>query len=468
MKDKAVRLWGGVLKKLKDRISDSDFSSWISNVTPYDIEDFSSEEDMFVVEVDSNFIRDKVEKEFKSMILEILNELYFDKNYIGFKINIKEKSKESRDSLSPSSSYDSVKSEPTQPSLTPYRDRSFSVDTAYNLNNRYIFSTFVVGKNNEFAHAAAEAVSKSPGKRYNPLFIYGGVGLGKTHLMHAIGNAVYEKDKSKRVYYCSSEQFTNDMINSLKNDKMVEFKEKYRNLDILLIDDIQFISGKESTQEEFFHTFNTLHNEGKQIVISSDRPPKEMDNIEKRLVSRFEWGLITDIQQPDYETRVAILKKKCELDEIEVSEEVLRYIAEAVNSNIRELEGALNRVVAKSSFSKKEITVELVEEMFYDVLKTRSKMITKEKIIKVVSEWYNISEEDMKSTKRKKEIAKARQVSMFLLRDTLQLPFMAIGEVFGGKDHTTVMHSVTKVEEDMKSNKYFAKEITNIKEKIMS
>lgn len=348
--------------------------------------------------------------------------------------------------------------------------KSFSIFSGEynNLNPKYIFETFIVGKSNEFANAASDAVARGAKAGYNPLFLHGGVGLGKTHLMHAIGNKILKKDGNKKVYYCSSEQFTNDLINSLKNDKMIEFREKYRKLDVLLIDDIQFIAGKDSTQEEFFHTFNELYNAGKQIILSSDRPPKEVDNLEKRLVSRFEWGLIADIQPPDYETRVAILKKKAELDNIDISEEVLRHIAETINSNIRELEGALNRIVARASLLKRTISIELVEEIFYDVIKSRSKIITKDKIISIISEHYNVSVEDIKSKKRKKDIAKARQIAMYFMRESLGMAFMAIGEVFGGKDHTTVMHSVSKVEADMKSNKYFAKDITSIKEKLSS
>ena len=451
MENNTADIWDRAKKVLKMQINDADFNTWILNMSPVDMDD-----NYFLFEVDNDFIKDRIDKTLKESILEAFKIVEPKINKIEIRVEQKKSTKEE------------FPAEKEKKHETEQRILSIFNGGYNNLNPKYVFDTFIVGKSNEFAHAASEAIARGAKERYNPLFMHGGVGLGKTHLMHAIGNRILKKDPSKKVFYCSSEHFTNDLINSLKNDRMVEFRDKYRKLDVLLIDDIQFIAGKDSTQEEFFHTFNELYNAGKHIILSSDRPPKEVDNLEKRLVSRFEWGLIADIQQPDYETRVAILKKKAETENLEISEEVLRYIAEAVNSNIRELEGALNRIVARASILKKEINVELVEELFYDIIKTKSKVITKEKIINVISEYYNIPLEEMKSTKRKKDIAKARQVAMYFLRDILQLPFMAIGEVFGGKDHTTVMHSVSKVEAEMKSNKYFNKDMISIKEKIVS
>jgi chromosomal replication initiator protein len=450
MENNTADIWERAKKVLKMQIDESDYLSWIQNMKPVDMDD-----NYFLFEVDNVFIKDRIDKNFKDDIIRAFE--IVDPRINKIEIRVEEKKVQKEESYN-----EKTKKEPEQRTLSIFNG-------GYNnLNAKYVFDTFIVGKSNEFAHAAAEAIARGAKERYNPLFMHGGVGLGKTHLMHAIGNRILKKDPSKKVFYCSSEHFTNDLINSLKNDRMVEFRDKYRKLDVLLIDDIQFIAGKDSTQEEFFHTFNELYNAGKHIILSSDRPPKEVDNLEKRLVSRFEWGLIADIQQPDYETRVAILKKKAETENLEISEDVLRYIAEAVNSNIRELEGALNSIVAKASIMKKEINVELVEELFYDLIKTKSKVITKDKIIIAISEYYNIPLEDMKSTKRKKDIAKARQVAMYFLREILQLPFMAIGELFGGKDHTTVMHSVSKVESEMKSNKYFNKDMASIKEKIVS
>ena len=444
-------IWDRVTKVIKMQISEADYNTWILNLTPVELD-----EDYFVFEVDNEFIKDRIIKNY----IEKINEAF---KIVEPKVKkIEKRVNEKRFEVEKVLNEDNNSKESDQ--------KSFSIFSGEynNLNPKYIFETFIVGKSNEFANAASDAVARGAKAGYNPLFLHGGVGLGKTHLMHAIGNKILKKDGNKKVYYCSSEQFTNDLINSLKNDKMIEFREKYRKLDVLLIDDIQFIAGKDSTQEEFFHTFNELYNAGKQIILSSDRPPKEVDNLEKRLVSRFEWGLIADIQPPDYETRVAILKKKAELDNIDISEEVLRHIAETINSNIRELEGALNRIVARASLLKRTISIELVEEIFYDVIKSRSKIITKDKIISIISEHYNVSVEDIKSKKRKKDIAKARQIAMYFMRESLGMAFMAIGEVFGGKDHTTVMHSVSKVEADMKSNKYFAKDITSIKEKLSS
>lgn len=455
MNERVSKVWNSVLKFLKDRIAEKDYNAWIVNMSPVDID-----EKYFIVEVDNEFMKNRIEGSYSSIINEVINDILIDE-WKEVKIIVK-----SYASHNENNNYnDYIES---KPDIAKQKSNYSFGEMSYNLNSKYVFENFIVGKSNNFAHAACQAVSKSLGKVYNPLFIYGGVGLGKTHLMHAIGNYILSLDKNKKVYYCSSEQFTNDLIFSIKNDQMVNFRDKYRKLDLLLIDDIQFISGKESTQEEFFHTFNELLNAGKHIVISSDRPPEEMNNIEKRLVSRFGSGLISDIQSPDYETRVAILKKKADLERINIPEDVFYYIAETVNSNIRELEGALNRVVAKASLLNRNINVELVEEIFYDILKTKTKIVTKDKVLSVVSEYYNISLEEMKSSKRKQEIAKSRQVAMYFLRDMLQIPLASIGDIFGGKDHTTVMHSCAKIEEERKTNKSFDKDISFIREKIMS
>ena len=317
MENNTADIWERTKKVLKMQIEESEYNSWILNLKPVDMDD-----NYFLFEVDNLFIKDRIDKTLKEDIIRAFEIVEPKVNKI--EIRVEEKMVQ-KDELF----IEKIKKEPEQKTLSIFNG-------GYNnLNPKYIFDTFIVGKSNEFAHAAAEAIARGAKERYNPLFLHGGVGLGKTHLMHAIGNRILKKDPSKKVFYCSSEHFTNDLINSLKNDRMVEFREKYRKLDVLLIDDIQFIAGKDSTQEEFFHTFNELYNAGKHIILSSDRPPKEVDNLEKRLVSRFEWGLIADIQPPDYETRVAILKKKAETENIEISEEVLRYIAETVNSNIR-------------------------------------------------------------------------------------------------------------------------------------
>lgn len=324
------------------------------------------------------------------------------------------------------------------------------------LNPKYTFDTFVIGNSNRFAHAASLAVAEAPAQAYNPLFIYGGVGLGKTHLMHAIGHYILNQTPNAKVVYVSSEKFTNELINSIRDDRNNQFRNKYRNVDVLLIDDIQFIAGKESTQEEFFHTFNALHEANKQIVISSDRPPKEIPTLEDRLRSRFEWGLIADIQPPDLETRIAILKKKAKVENIDVPDDVMQYIASKIQSNIRELEGALIRIVAYSSLTNKKITLELAEEALKDIISSdKPKKITVKLIKEVVSKEFNIKVEDFNSRKRTKSIAYPRQIAMYLTRELTDLSLPKIGEEFGGRDHTTVIHAYDKITEDMANNDDF-------------
>ena len=314
------------------------------------------------------------------------------------------------------------------------------------LNPKYSFDTFVIGNSNRFAHAASLAVAEAPSKAYNPLFIYGGVGLGKTHLMHAIGNYILSQNPSSKVVYVSSEKFTNELINSIREYRNEEFRNKYRNIDVLLIDDIQFIAGKEGTQEEFFHTFNALHDNNKQIIISSDRPPKEIPTLEDRLRSRFEWGLITDIQAPDLETRIAILRKKANIENLVVSDEVMLYIATKIKSNIRELEGALIRVVAYSSLTNSEITQELAEEALKDILSGNKPVeITVDLIKDLISRNYKIKMDDFNSKKRTRAIAYPRQIAMYLTRELTDLSLPKIGDEFGGRDHTTVIHACDKI-----------------------
>ena len=321
------------------------------------------------------------------------------------------------------------------------------------LNPKYTFDTFVIGNSNRFAHAASLAVAEAPAQAYNPLFIYGGVGLGKTHLMHAIGHYILNQNPSTKVVYVSSEKFTNELINSIREYRNEEFRNKYRNVDVLLIDDIQFIAGKEGTQEEFFHTFNALHESNKQIIISSDRPPKEIPTLEDRLRSRFEWGLIADIQPPDLETRIAILRKKANVENIKVNDDVMLYIASKIESNIRELEGALIRVVAYSSLTNSDITVELAEEALKDILSTNKVVeITVDSIKEIVSKNFKIKIEDFNSKKRTRAIAYPRQIAMYLTRELTDLSLPKIGDEFGGRDHTTVIHAYDKISADIKEN----------------
>ncbi len=337
------------------------------------------------------------------------------------------------------------------------------------LNPRYTFDTFVVGSNNEFTHRAALSVAEAPGASFNPLFIYGGAGLGKTHLMHSIAHYVIENNEDSKVIYVTSEDFTNEVIENIRHGEsaMKKFREKYRNVDVLLIDDIQFIIGKDSTQMEFFHTFNTLHTAGKQIVISSDKPPKDMEILEERIKTRFSWGLTTEIQTPDYETRMAILRKKEEIDGCTVDNAVIEYIAENVKSSIRELEGALNKVVALSKLEQKEITIDLAMEALKDIISPNNKkVITHDSIISIVSEHFSVTPADLSGNKRSKNIVVPRQIAMFLCRELLDTSLKEIGKNLGDRDHTTVMHGIEKIEAELQTNKDIEKQIDILKKKI--
>lgn len=331
------------------------------------------------------------------------------------------------------------------------------------LNPKYTFESFVVGESNKFAHAASLAVAEAPARAYNPLFIYGGVGLGKTHLMHAIGHFVLDNYPHMNVLYVTSEHFTNDMINAIRDDKTAEFRNRYRNIDVLLVDDIQFLAGKERTQEEFFHTFNALHEANKQIVLSSDRPPKDIPTLEDRLRSRFEWGLITDIQAPDFETRIAILDKKARLENIKLSTDVLSFIAENIHSNIRELEGALIRVMAFSSLTNRPVTVDLAAEALKEILSiVKKNRIEIADIQRTVADYYNIEISDMKAKKRSRAIAFPRQVAMYLSRELTDYSLPKIGEAFGGRDHTTVLHAYEKISDNIQQDPEFDRVVKEI------
>ena len=350
------------------------------------------------------------------------------------------------------------------------KQQSNAIFEQANLNPKYTFDTFVVGSNNNFAHAASLAVADSPGEIYNPLFLYGGVGLGKTHLMHSIAHFILEKDPTKKVLYVTSETFTNELIDALKIGKngnelaMTTFREKYRNNDVLLIDDIQFIIGKESTQEEFFHTFNHLHVSGKQIIISSDKPPKDIETLEARLRTRFEWGLIADISSPDYETRMAILRKKEELDGLEryhIPDEVMQYIANNITSNIRELEGSLNKLIALANLENKPIDIPLAAEALKDMISpNNTREITPELIIEVVSDHFNVPAAELKGKKRNAEIVLPRQIVMYLCRKMTDTPLKTIGLILGGKDHASVSHGVKKIEHDVKTDEALNNTVT--------
>lgn len=339
-----------------------------------------------------------------------------------------------------------------------------------NLNLKYNFDTFVVGSNNKLAHSAALAVAESPGEAWNPLYLYGGPGLGKTHLMHSIGHFILEQSPDKKILYVSSEEFTNEVIESIRSGnstKMTQLREKYRTVDVLLVDDIQFIIGKDSTQEEFFHTFNTLHNAGKQIVLSSDKPPKEMETLDERFRSRFEWGLMADIQPPDYETRMAILKKNVDLYNNNIDDEILNYIATNVKSNIRELEGALKKVIAASRLNNIELTMQLAEETLKDIISPDTPMeITPSFIVKVVAEHFGITQEDIISKKRNSEFVIPRQICMYMIREYTTTSLESIAKMLNKKDHTTILHGVKKIESEMNTNPDIKNKIEIIKKKM--
>jgi chromosomal replication initiator protein len=434
MKNIIQEKWEEILLsvKLMHDITDVSFRTWLAPLKVYDVQDnlitILSNPDLGKDGV--NFISKKYGVPIKVAIEEITG-----KNY-----NISIVLPDEAEKITKVT--DSTKEMATNKNKYPF------------LNPRYTFDTFVVGTNNNLAHAASLAVAESPAEVYNPLFIYGGVGLGKTHLMHSIAHFILERNPSSKVLYVTSETFTNELIDAIRNRSenasTAEFREKYRNIDVLLIDDIQFIIGKESTQEEFFHTFNTLHESKKQIIISSDKPPKDIETLEERLRSRFEWGLTVDIQSPDYETRMAILKKKEELDGLQIDNEVMKYIATNVKSNIRELEGALTKIVAFSRLEKKDVTVELAEKVLKDLISPNNKKeITVELIVEMVSEHFSIAQTDIYSTKKSKNISYPRQICMFLSRKLTEQSLTDIGKRLGNRDHTTILHGIDKINTDL-------------------
>jgi len=436
-------LWDKALGNIEKKISKPSFDTWLKATKAHALQG-----DSLIVTAPNEFARDWLEERYSQLISDILYEITGEE--LGVKFIIPRNQKEEEFDLQISSKQKKKEEETTEQTI---------------LNSKYTFDTFVIGSGNRFAHAASLAVAEAPAKAYNPLFIYGGVGLGKTHLMHAIGHYVLDHNPAAKVVYLSSEKFTNEFINSIRDNKGAEFRDKYRNVDVLLIDDIQFLAGKESTQEEFFHTFNTLHEESKQIIISSDRPPKEIPTLEDRLRSRFEWGLITDITPPDLETRIAILRKKAKADGLDIPNEVMLYIANQIDSNIRELEGALIRVVAYSSLINKDINADLAAEALKDIVpSSKPRVITIHDIQKVVGEQFSVKLEDFKAKKRTKSIAFPRQIAMYLSRELTDFSLPKIGEEFGGRDHTTVIHAHEKISKLLVSDSILQKQLKEINE----
>lgn len=452
MIDKIKQNWEKILLILKEEhdISNISYHTWLEPLTPY-----SFKSDTVTIIVPEQTFLAYVQKKYGLLLKVTISEFLGQECEVDFKI--KEQIREE---------------EPVIPQLIQKSAAAISPEViqSANLNPKYTFDTFVVGSNNNLAHAAALAVAESPGEIYNPLFIYGGVGLGKTHLMHAIAHFVLKNNPKSKILYVSSETFTNELIDAIRNKNnttTTEFREKYRNNDVLLIDDIQFIIGKESTQEEFFHTFNTLYESKKQIIISSDKPPKEIETLEERLRSRFEWGLTVDIQSPDYETRMAILRKKEEMEGYNIDNEVIKYIATNIKSNIRELEGALTKIVALSRLNKCDITLELAETALKDIISPGSQReVTPELIIQIVSDHFGINSSDITSQKRTKDIVYPRQIAMYLCRDMTDTPLQSIGRCLGGRDHTTIIHGSEKIQGDMKKDENLRNTIDILKKKI--
>ncbi|MCI6276858.1 MAG: chromosomal replication initiator protein DnaA [Clostridium sp.] len=442
-------LWEKTLNILKGELTEVSFNTWIKSAEPICIIN-----NCIRLGVPNEFTKDILEKRYKDLLKNAIK-LISSKSYdIEFTTMIDEVVED----VSPAKRAPETKN---NSSIQPNDEMSAT------LNPKYTFDSFVIGNSNRFAHAASLAVAESPAKAYNPLFIYGGVGLGKTHLMHAIGHYILQNNSKSKVVYVSSEKFTNELINSIKDDKNVEFRNKYRNVDVLLIDDIQFIAGKERTQEEFFHTFNALHDANKQIILSSDRPPKEIPTLEDRLRSRFEWGLIADIQPPDFETRIAILKKKADVENLNIPNEVMAYIATKIKSNIRELEGALIRIVAYSSLTNKEISIDLASEALKDIISNKqTKQITIDTIQDVISSYYNLKVEDLKSQRRTRNVTVPRQIAMYLCRTLTDMSLPKIGEEFGGRDHTTVIHAYDKISDNLKTDEALQNAITDLTKKL--
>ncbi len=453
----AKQVWRAALGELQVSLSPANFETWLRDTLLVDVD-----EQRFRIAVPNGFAKDWLESRYRSLISQTLARI------VGYSVQVEFVIGPTPDA-------------PQEPPLRPAVGTSANVaqqvrveptriggegGTTF-LNSRYTFSNFIVGSANRLAHAASLSVAERPGHAYNPLFLYGGVGLGKTHLMHAIGNQVIAKFPRKRVVYATSEKFTNEFITSIQQGKIDEFRARYRRIDLLLIDDIQFIADKERTQEEFFHTFNAIHEDGKQIVLSSDRPPKGILTLEERLRSRFEWGLIADLTAPDLETRIAILRAKAEEGAVPITSDVVEFIARKVVSNIRELEGALNRIVAYASMGVMPIGIELAQAVLSNVLyNPKKRQVTPERVAKVVSEYYSVPMDVLQGQKRDKAIVVPRQIAMFLMRQETDVSLLRIGAELGGRDHSTVLHACAKINREVAINDELRREIAAVRELI--
>ncbi len=444
-------LWQAVLAQIQFNISQANFSTWFKNTRIFDKKDGA-----IWVSVPNSFSQEWLENKYHKTILKILHGLdeeIKEVKYLVGKFNFKTPQEKEKAFL---------------PESNQLEFQEFKVDKETNLNPRYTFENFIVGSFNELPHAAAISVSKDPGLIYNPLFIYGGVGLGKTHLLQAIGNEVVKNFPQKKVRYISSEKFTSEMVAAIRNQKIENLKEKYRLLDVLIIDDVQFLAGKEKTQEEFFHTFNALYEKNKQIILSSDHPPKAIPALEERLRSRFEGGMIADISLPDFETRMAILNFKMQERKIDLQEDILNYIASNIKRNIRELEGALNRLIAYQKLNAKTLDLEVVKALLKNLILSPTKVANPKKIVQVVAGFYDLKEKDIIASSRKREIVRPRQIAIYLLREELKCSYPFIGKRIGGKDHTTAIHGYEKIKKELSSNENLKEEISLIRQRIYS
>ncbi len=465
----AKQVWRAALGELQVSLSPANYETWLKDTALVAVDD-----NRFRVAVPNGFAKDWLETRYRSLICQTLARV------VGYSVNVDFEVRE----VAPS---ERITDDPAETDVTeaPARISSAAAapekvrlepgrvggpeGTSVALNARYTFRNFIVGSANRLAHAASLSVAERPGHAYNPLFLYGGVGLGKTHLMHAIGNSVIGRFPRKRVVYATSEKFTNEFITSIQQGRIDDFRARYRRIDLLLIDDIQFIADKERTQEEFFHTFNAIHEDGKQIVLSSDRPPKQITTLEERLRSRFEWGLIADLTAPDLETRIAILRAKAEEQSVPIGSEALEFIARKVVSNIRELEGALNRIVAYATMQGMPITVDLAQAVLSNVLyNPKRRMVTPEKIAQAVSDYYGVDMDTLKSQKRDRAIVMPRQIAMFLMRAETDVSLLRIGAELGGRDHSTVLHACDKIDRESQENEELRRELAAVRELIYS
>jgi chromosomal replication initiator protein len=449
----AKQVWRAALGELQVSLSPANYETWLRETYLADVDD-----QRFRIAVPNGFAKDWLETRYRSLISQTLARV------VGYSVQVEFVVVASSEAQAVGATAQPVRVEPTRvgaPEGAP-------AGATY-LNQRYTFSNFIVGSANRLAHAASLSVAERPGHAYNPLFLYGGVGLGKTHLMHAIGNAVVGKFPRKRVVYATSEKFTNEFITSIQQGRIDDFRARYRRIDLLLIDDIQFIADKERTQEEFFHTFNTIHEDGKQIVLSSDRPPKAILTLEERLRSRFEWGLIADLTAPDLETRIAILRAKAEEQGTPITSDVIEFIARKVVSNIRELEGALNRIVAYASMGAMPVSIELAQAVLSNVLyNPKKRQVTPERIAQAVSDYYGVGMDALRGQKREKSIVVPRQIAMFLMREETDVSLLRIGAELGGRDHSTVLHACDKINREMQLNDEMRREVAAVRELIYS